>query len=119
MCPGGFAGLTGVYAGSLSGAQTFSGHLSQSPFLSAAALIALAFGIRKRGVSWWGLTASLLVGLFHLITGGSHPYGWIPFLVLLSLALVKVPVLLDIRHPRSVQSLLLCQLILWIPPVFF
>jgi len=115
LSPSGFAGLLGNYPVMFSEGQWFREFILKSPLLIGAAVMALAFGARKRGISWWGLSAAFAGGL---LSGVSHPYGWVPFLVLFSLALVKVPVLLDIRHPRSIQSVFLCQLLLWIPVVF-
>ncbi len=115
LSPSGFMGMWSSYSPLPEGAYPIGNLILKSILLVFAAVITVIWGARKRGISWWGLVAALLGGL---VSGTSHAYGWIPFFVLLSLSLVKVPGYLEIRHPRSIQSVFLCQLLMWIPVVF-
>jgi hypothetical protein len=75
----------------------------------------LGYGVFRRGVGWWSLMGALGLPLWGLLQGESSPSSWIPLLVLVSIGLAKLPVLLDLRHPRAYLSVLVFQLFLWIP----
>lgn len=84
-------------------------------FLLGALGLLLGYGATRRGVGWWCLCGSLLLPVAMLLRGGIPPSAWVPLLLFTAMGLAKLPALLDIRHPRMYQSILLSQLLLWIP----
>ena len=86
-------------------------------FLWSGLFLMLGFGLFRRGVGWWSLVGTLVLPVMGLVQGSVTPAAWVPLLVLVSMGLARLPSLLDIRYPRVYQSVLLCQLLLWIPYV--
>jgi len=84
-------------------------------FLAGALALMLGYGLFRRGTGWWCLVGALAPALFAgQVTGGMGP-AWVPLLAVFSLGLSRLPALIDLRHPRAYQSVLLCQLLLWVP----
>jgi len=114
----------GLAAGGLYGAAPSQGGipegfwnviLTRHVFLLGALVLMLAFGATRRGIGWWCLTGSLFLPVIALFQGGTPGAAWVPLLFFVSIGLAKLPTLLDIRHPRAYLSILLCQLLLWLP----
>lgn len=89
--------------------------LQRHVFLAGALLLMLAYGASRRGAGWWWLTLSLPALLFHSPLAADLSAALVPTLAGFALGLVKLPTLIDLRHPRGYQSVLLCQLLLWLP----
>lgn len=89
--------------------------LQTQVFLAGGLLLLVGAGARRRGMGWWSVMGALVLVPFHPWLASGPVAVWIPALVTGSLALVKLPALLDVRHPRAYQTVLLCQLLLWVP----
>ncbi len=88
------------------------------PLLLGALLLLLLCGWKQRGVVWWGLLTALLTALPLFVV---HPFtrmALAPLGFFVALSLARIPRILDIPHPRIYQSLLLAQLLLWLPALY-
>jgi len=98
-------------------AGTFSDRTFPSIGLQAWALVLgcyllmLLKGAVKRGFLWW----SLVMCLPLLALRDPSVTAWMPLAFCGAIALGKLPRLIGLRHPRAYQSLLLFQLLLWLP----
>jgi hypothetical protein len=84
-------------------------------FVLGALLALLAYGFFRRGTGWWCLVMTLPALLLRNSLASELSVLLIPLWVIGAYGLAKLPALLDLRHPRSYQSVLLCQLLLWAP----
>jgi hypothetical protein len=84
-------------------------------FLHGVFLLLVGLGASKRGLGWWALITTLPGIWFGFWLTGDLGAGWVPLVVMTAVGLAKLPGLLHIRHPQSYQSVLLCQLLLWLP----
>lgn len=84
-------------------------------FLTGSWLLMLLLGGTRRGLGWWCLCLSLIPFAFANRIGPDPAVGFIPLTVLSCMAFVRLPSVLDVRHPTPYQSVLTCQLLLWLP----
>jgi len=84
-------------------------------FLFSALFLLLAYGARRRGIGWWSLVLCLPLFLVSPLLDSTPGTLFIPLWTFICLGLAKLPVVVDVRFPRAYQSLLLCQLLLWLP----
>ncbi|MCC5845240.1 MAG: hypothetical protein JJU05_13405 [Verrucomicrobia bacterium] len=84
-------------------------------FLMGAWVLILALGATRRGTGWWCVCLSLIPFAFANSFGTDPAAGFIPLTVLSCMAFVRLPMMMDVRHPSSYQSVLTCQLLLWLP----
>lgn len=97
----------GAYLPSRGGAPDIAFLLRTHPFLLGAGLLMLVYGWKRRGLLWWALLFSLPASLLHPAS--------LPGVILLLVGIARLPALIGVRHPRIYQTVLLCQLLLWLP----
>lgn len=85
------------------------------PFLMGAWVLILALGTDRRGLGWWCVALSLIPFVLANSFGTDSAVGYIPLMVLSCMAFVRLPMMLDVRHAAPYQSVLTCQLLLWLP----
>lgn len=84
-------------------------------FLWGGLVLMIGYGARRRGMGWWCVMGALAWVPFFRLSAGEPMAVWVPVLITGSLGLAKLPTLLDVRHPRAYQTVLLCQLWVWLP----
>ncbi|MDF3129596.1 hypothetical protein P0Y35_10360 [Kiritimatiellaeota bacterium B1221] len=84
-------------------------------FLAVILLLLVVYGALRRGVGWWTLVLSLPLLMLEPFLASGMETAMIPLWVFTAIGLAKLPVVLDIRFPRMYQTVLLCQLLLWMP----
>jgi hypothetical protein len=84
-------------------------------FLMGAWVLMLVLGVTRRGTGWWCLCLSVIPFAFANRFGADPAAGFLPLTVLSCMAFVRLPMMLDVRHPSPYQSVLTCQLLLWLP----
>ena len=93
----------------------WGGVLNRYFLLAAFLILILAYGSKRRGIGWWSLVCCLpLLFLQPLLASGPEMVLF-PILIFVAVGIPKLPGLLDIPFPRAYQSILLCQLLLWVP----
>ncbi|MGA0368722.1 MAG: hypothetical protein ACO3N7_04660, partial [Kiritimatiellia bacterium] len=78
-------------------------------------LLLMVYGRNRRGLGWWTLLFSLGLVLAAPLIRQELAAACLPLCVFSAIGMVKLPNLLDLRFPRAYQSVLLCQLLLWMP----
>lgn len=84
-------------------------------FLALGSLVVLGVGAMRRGMGWWVMALSVPGIWLANRWGVDAAAGWVPLVVLGCMAFVRVPGMLDVRHPSVYQTVLDCQLLLWVP----
>lgn len=78
-------------------------------------MLLLRYGAARRGLGWWSLAGSLPTLIVAPLLESGLEILLIPFWLFSVIGWVKLPFLLDVRFPRLYLSVLLCQLLLWLP----
>ena len=78
-------------------------------------ILLLVYGSRRRGIGWWTLVWSVPLLFLNSVFHVDIALLCIPLWIFSAVGLAKLPLLLDLRFPRAYQSILLCQLLLWMP----
>lgn len=89
--------------------------LNRYLLLSVFLVLILAYGAKRRGIGWWSLVSCLPLLLLQPLLAAGPERVLFPLLIFVAVGLPKLPGLMDISFPRAYQSILLCQLLLWVP----
>ncbi|MCH8511511.1 MAG: hypothetical protein LAT83_07645 [Kiritimatiellae bacterium] len=83
-------------------------------FLGGLAAV-IFFGATRRGVGWWAFLFALPAALAAHFFFEEPARALAPFFVLGCMGFVRLPGLMDVRHPSVYQTVLTAQLLLWLP----
>ncbi|MEX2607733.1 MAG: hypothetical protein WD708_10340 [Kiritimatiellia bacterium] len=112
----GFSGLWPGPAGSVGWPEGWPGLVFHRHFFAVAALTAMiAYGAFRRGIGWWCLVMTLPPILLQSFLASEVMALLVPLWVVGAMGLAKLPMVLNLKYPRSYLSVLLCQLLLWVP----
>lgn len=89
--------------------------LNRYLLLWVSLLLMLVYGSKRRGVGWWSLICCLPLVLLEPLLASGLSGGLLPIWVFVAVGITKLPGLMDVPFPRAYQSILLCQLLLWVP----
>lgn len=84
-------------------------------FAGISLVAMIAYGIFRRGIGWWCLVMTLPPILFQPLLSSHYTALLIPLWIMGAMGLAKLPMVLNLKYPRSYLSVLLCQLLLWVP----
>lgn len=83
--------------------------------LAASLVLILVYGSKRRGLGWWSLVSCLPLLILQPLLAAGPPIVLLPLWVFVAVGVTKLPGLMDVPFPRAYQSVLLCQLLLWMP----
>ena len=83
--------------------------------LGIGLVLMLVYGSKRRGVGWWSLVCCLPLILLEPLLASGLSGVLLPIWVFVAVGITKLPGLMDLQFPRAYQSVLLCQLLLWVP----